>query len=51
MHYIGYITIKDFDYVNIRSGNFQYFIIGEVEGCIEETGGNKYLTLESKDKN
>ena len=51
MYCIGYITIKDFDYVNIHSGNFQYFIIGEADGCIEETGGNKYLILESKDKN
>ena len=36
IYYIGYITIKDFDYVNIQSVIPLYFIIGEVDGYIEE---------------
>ena len=39
IYYIGYITMKDFDYViiHIHSVNLLYFIIGEVDGYIEET--------------
>ena len=48
----GYITIKKFDdYENIDSANPLYLIIGEVDGCIEESNGKKYLTFASKDKN
>ena len=36
IYYIGYITIKDFDYVNIHSVNPLYFITGELDGYIEE---------------
>ena len=36
IYYIGYITMKDFDYVKINSANPLYLIIGEVDGCIEE---------------
>ena len=36
IYYIGYITIKDFYYVNSHSVNSLYFIIGEVDGYIEE---------------
>ena len=36
IYYIGYITMKDFDYVIIHSVNPLYFIIGEVDGYIEE---------------
>ena len=49
--YIKYITMKDSDYVKINSVNFLYLIIDETDGCIEESNGNKYLTLVSKDKN
>ena len=36
-YYIGYITIKNIsDYENIHSVNPLYFIIGKVEGYIEE---------------
>ena len=31
IHYISYITIKDFDYVKIKSLNPLYFIISEVD--------------------
>ena len=36
IYYIGYITMKDSDYVKINSVNPLYLIIGEVDGCIEE---------------
>ena len=52
IYYIGYITTKGIDnYKSIQSVNPLYFIIGEVDGCIEESNGNKYLTLVSNDKN
>ena len=51
IYYIGYVTMKDSDYVKIKSVNHFYLIIGEVDGCIEESSGNKYLTLVSTDKN
>ena len=51
IYYIGYITMKDFDYVKINSVNPLYLIIDKVDGFIEEKNGNKYLTLVSKDKN
>ena len=34
--YIGYITMKDSDYVKIKSGNPLYLIIGKVIRHIEE---------------
>ena len=51
IYYIEYITMKDSDYLKINSVNPLYMIIGEVDGCIEEKTGNKYLTLVSTDKN
>ena len=48
---IGYITMKDSDYVKINSVNPLYLIIGKVDGYIEENNGNKYLTFASTDKN
>ena len=39
------------DYANINSVNPLYVIIGEVDVCIEENNGNKYLTFASTDKN
>ena len=45
--YIGYITMKDLDYVNIYSLNPLYFM----DGYTEEINGNKYLMLVSTDKN
>ena len=49
--YIGYITMKDSDYVKINSVNLLYLIIGEVDGYFEKINGNKYLILVSTDKN
>ena len=51
IYYIGYITMKDFDYVKINSVNPLYLIIGEADGYIEEKKGNKYLTFASTNKN
>ena len=43
IYYIGYITIKDSEYVNIHSVNI---ITGEVDGYIEEKMEiNTYLLL------
>ena len=49
--YIGYITIKDFDNVKINSVNPLYLIIGKVDGYIEGSNGNKYLTFAFRNKN
>ena len=43
--------MKDSDYVKINIVNPLYLIIGEVDGYIEESNGNKQLTLVSTDKN
>ena len=51
IYYIGFITIKDSDYVKINSVKPFYLIIVKVNGCFEENNGNKYLTLASRDKN
>ena len=49
--YIGYITMKDYDYIKINRVNSLYLIIDKVDVCIEEKNGNKYLTLVSTNKN
>ena len=36
IYYVGYITMKDFDYVNIQGVNPLYLIIDKVDGYIEE---------------
>ena len=51
IHYIGYITMKDSDYVKINSVNPLNIIIGEADGYIEVKNGNKYLWFASTDKN
>ena len=48
-YYIGYITMKNSDYVKINSVNTLYLIFGEVDGTIEEKNGNKYFTFASTD--
>ena len=48
--YIGYITVKDLDYLNIHSKKALDFIINEADGYIGETKGHKYLVLVSTDK-
>ena len=51
IYYFGYITMKDSDCVKLNSVNPLYLIIDKVDGCIEEKNGNKYLILDSMDKN
>ena len=51
IYYIGYITMKDFNYVKINSVNYFSLVIGKADGYIEENSGNKYLILVSIDKN
>ena len=36
IYYIGYITMKDSDYVKTNSVNPLYLIIDKADGCIEE---------------
>ena len=48
IYYIGYITIKGTDYINIHSVNPLYL---KVDGYIEESNENEYLTLVSNNKN
>ena len=42
---IGNITIKNLSYVKINSVNPLYIIIDKVDGYIEESSGNKNLTI------
>ena len=51
IYYIRYITMKYHDYVKINSVNSLYLITDKVDVYIEESNGNKYLTLVSSDKN
>ena len=50
IYYIGYITMKNSDYVKINSVNPLYLIVDEADGYIKEKNGNKYLTFASTDK-
>ena len=45
IYYIGYVMIKDLSYIKIDSVNPLYLIIDKINGYIEESNGNKYLTL------
>ena len=47
---IGYVTVKDFSYTTINSANHSYLIINEMNGYIDESNGNKYMTLVSTHK-
>ena len=51
IYYIGYITVKDSDYVKINSVNPLYLLIDNVNGYIEEKNGSRYLIFDSADKN
>ena len=51
IYYIGYITMKDSDYVKINSLNPLYLTFDKEDGYIKENKGNKYLTLVSTSKN
>ena len=53
IYHTGYKTVKKFSYITTNSVNPLYLIITKINGCIEESNGNKYLmlvpTVESKD--
>ena len=52
IYYIGYVTMRIIgDYESIHRVIPLYFIVGEVDGYIEEKSGNKYLVFASTDKN
>ena len=51
IYYIGYITIKNLNYVKYNSVNPSYFILDKANGNIQESNKSKYLTLVSTDKN
>ena len=51
IYFIGYTTMKDSDYVNIKSVNPLYRIIGKVIRHIQEKNGSKYLVFDSTDEN
>ena len=51
IYYIGYITVKDSDYVKINSVNPLYQMTDKVNGYTEEKNGSKYLIFDSADKN
>ena len=45
IYHIGYVTPKDLSCTTINSVNPLYLIINKTNGYIEESNGNKYLTL------
>ena len=51
IYYIGYITVKDSYYVKINCVNPLYLIISEVDGCVNEKNGSKYLVFGLANKN
>ena len=48
---IGYITINIWNYENINSVNPLQLIVDEVDGFIEESNRNRYLTFASTAEN
>ena len=51
IYYIGCMTIKILSYVKINTVNSLYLIIDKVDGYIEKSNRNKYLTLVFSGKN
>ena len=47
IYYIGYITMKDSDYIKIKIVNPLYLIVSDIDGYPKEINGNKYLILDS----
>ena len=45
IYYIGYVMVIDLSYVKINSVNPIYLIANNINGYIEESNGNKFLTL------
>ena len=51
IYYIGYIIMKNSDFVKTNNVGPLYLVISEVDGYFEEKNGNEYLTFNSADKN
>ena len=51
IYYIGCNTTKNLRYVKINSVNPLYLVINKINGYIEGSNGNRYLTLTITDKN
>ena len=49
IHYVGYMTIKDLQYLKINSVNPLYFIISKLNEFFEEINRNKKKKNESKE--
>ena len=47
IYYIGYVTIKDSEYMKFNSVNPLYLTINKVNGYFEEINKSRYLTLVS----
>ena len=45
IYYIRYLTVKDLSYTTINNVNPLHLIINRLNACIEESNGNRYLTL------
>ena len=45
IYHIGHVTVKNLSWLEINSGNPLYLIIGKINGYIEESNKNKFLTL------
>ena len=50
IYHIGYVTVKNLRYINIYNENPLYLIINKLYRYIEESNGNKYLTLVPTDE-
>ena len=48
---MGYVTVKDLRFEKINSANSLYLNINKINGYIEESNRNKYLTLDPNNEN
>ena len=51
IYYIRYVAVKNINYVKIDSINPLYLITNKINGYVEESNKNKYLTLVPNDDN
>ena len=50
IYHIGCVTVKNLSYATVNRLNPLYLIINNINGCIEESNDDKYLTLVSTDE-
>ena len=50
IYHIRYVTVKGFSYATTSNVNPLYLIINEINVYIEESNGNRYLTLVPTDE-